>query len=123
MLDAEIKCRLVCIELENGEKEVLRTFLNDEEKYPYEEFCELYHFRWNVEEGYKLCKARAEVEGFPGKTALIVKQDFFAKVFIMSLSALLAFPIRERVINEYKSKGSKHPQKINRTSAMSWPIS
>jgi len=123
MLDTEIKCRLVCIELENGEKEVLCTSLNDMEKYPYEEFCELYHFRWNVEEGYKLFKARAEVERFSGKTALSVKQDFFAKIFIMSLSALLAFPIEERVKKEYKNACSKHPQKINRTSAMSMLMS
>ena len=100
MVDKEIRCRLVCIELENGEKEVLCTSLTDMGKYPYEEFCELYHFRWNIEESYKLFKARAEVERFSGKTALAVKQDFFAKVFMMSLSAVLAFPIEEKVKKE-----------------------
>lgn len=119
ILDKEIKCRLVCVELGNGEKEVLCTSLTDMEKYPHEGFCELYHFRWNVEEGYKLFKARAEVERFSGKTALAVKQDFFAKVFMMSLSAVLAFPIEERVKKEYQQADTKHQQKINRTSALS----
>lgn len=118
MFEKEIRCRLICIELENGEKEVLCTSLTDMKKYPYEEFCELYHFRWNVEEGYKLFKARAEVENFSGKTALAVKQDFFAKVFMMSLSAVLAFPIEEKVKKEYKEAVTKHPQKINRTGAL-----
>jgi len=119
MIDKEIKCRLICIELENGEKEVLCTSLTDMEKYSYEDFCELYHFRWNIEESYKLFKARAELERFSGKTALAVKQDFFSKVFMMSLSAVLAFPIEEKVKKEYQEAGTKHPQKINRTSALS----
>jgi hypothetical protein len=123
MINKEIRCRLVCIELENGEKEVLCTSLTDMEKYPYEEFCELYHFRWGVEESYKLFKSRAEVEKFSGKTALAVKQDFFAKVFMMSLSAVLAFPIEEKVKKEYQKAKTKHPQKINRTSALSMLMS
>jgi Transposase DDE domain len=123
MIGKEIKCRLICIELENGEKEVLCTSLTDREKYPLEEFCELYHFRWGIEENYKLFKARAEVERFSGKTALAVKQDFFAKVFMMSLSAVLAFPIEERIKKEYREEKTKHPQKINRTSALSMVMS
>jgi hypothetical protein len=122
-INKEIQCRLVCIELENGEKEVLCTSLIDMEKYPHEEFCELYHFRWGVEESYKLFKARAEVEKFSGKTALAVKQDFFAKVFMMSLSAVLAFPIEERIKKEYQEAKTKHPQKINRTSTLSMAMS
>lgn len=123
LVDKEITCRLVCIELENGQKEVLCTSLTDMEKYSYDDFCELYHFRWGIEESYKLFKARAEVERFSGKTALAVKQDFFAKVFMMSLSAVLAFPIEEKVKKEYQEAGTKHPQKINRTSALSMLMS
>jgi hypothetical protein len=123
MVNKEIKCRLVYIELENGEKEVLCTSLTDMEKYPHEDFCELYHHRWGIEENYKLFKARAEIERFSGKTALSVKQDFFAKVFMMSLSAVLAFPIEEKVKKEYQQSGTKHPQKINRTSALSMLMS
>jgi len=122
-IDKEIKCRLVCIEIEGGEKEVLCTSLTDMERYPHEDFCELYHFRWGIEEGYKLFKARAEVERFSGKTALSVKQDFFAKTFMMSLSAVLAFPIEEKVKKEYQQANTKHPQKINRTSVLSMLMS
>lgn len=114
----KIRCRLICIELENGKKEVLCTSLLDTEKYTHEDFAELYHFRWNVEEGYKLFKARLEVENFSGKTALAVKQDFYAKVFMMSLCAVLAFPIEEKVKQEFHEEKTKHQQKINRTSAL-----
>jgi hypothetical protein len=114
------ECRLVCVELSNGEKEILCTTLLDEKKYPVDDIAELYHYRWGEEEGYKLFKARMEVENFSGKTATAVKQDFFAKVFIMSLCANLAFPIEEKVRKEYEQeKQQKHAQKINRTNALS----
>jgi hypothetical protein len=81
----------------------------DNEKYPLEDIAELYHYRWNEEESYKLFKARMELENFSGKTALAVKQDFFAKVFIMSLCANLAFPVEEKVKKEYeREKELKH---------------
>jgi len=114
----EITCRLISIDLPNGEKEILCSSLNDMEAYPYKDFAELYHFRWNIEEGYKLLKARAEVENFSGKTARAVKQDFYAKIFATNLCAILAFPVEEKVRAEYDQEKIKHRHKINRTSAL-----
>jgi hypothetical protein len=48
MQDATITCRLIKIELSNGEKEILCTSLIDTEKYLHEEFDKLYHSRWNA---------------------------------------------------------------------------
>jgi hypothetical protein len=119
LIDKEIQVRLVRKDLDNGETEILCTSLLDKKKYTYADLVELYHYRWNIEEGYKLYKARVELENFSGKTALAVKQDFFAKVFTMSLCAVLAFPIEERVKKESGVAFQKHPQKINRTNALS----
>ena len=114
-----IKCRLLKIELDTGEIEILCTSLLDTEKYPYEDFKELYHLRWNEEEAYKLLKNRIELENFTGKTAKAVKQDLFAKIFLMTLTAAYAYPVEERVKEEFKAdKNRKHPQKINRTNAI-----
>jgi hypothetical protein len=117
MANQTIRCRLIRIDLENGEKEILCTSLIDCKKYPYEDFAGLYHYRWNIEEAYKLYKARTDMEDFSGKTAWAVKQDFFAKVFTMSLCAVLAFPIEEKVKREQEKRKNKHQYKINRTSA------
>jgi hypothetical protein len=121
--DKEIKCRLISVILPSGEKEILCTSLLDSDKIPHEEFCELYHYRWNIEEAYKLFKTRAEMEKFSGKTALSVKQDYFAKIFLMNLCAVLSFPIEEKVKKESKEakekNKKKHTYKINRTSALS----
>lgn len=115
----QITCRLIAVDLPNGEKEILCTSLIKKSKYTYNDICELYPHRWSVEEGYKLFKARAEVEYFSGKTARAVKQDFHAKVFMMTLCAVLAFPIEEKVRREHVEQQSKHPRKINRTAALS----
>jgi hypothetical protein len=120
MLDIEITCRLIKVELPTGETEILCTSLTDTQKYPYQEFDPLYHYRWQEEEAYKLLKNRIEIENFSGKTAKAVRQDFHAKVFLMTLCATYAHPIEEKVIQEYKAdQNRKHSQKINRTNAIS----
>ena len=120
MQNGTITCRLLKIVLKTGETEILCTSLTDIEKYPHEEFDPLYHLRWNEEEAYKLLKSRIEVEDFSGKTARAVKQDFHAKIFLLSLCAIYAHPIEERVKAEYKAdENRKYDQKINRTNAIS----
>ena len=120
MQNATITFRLIKIDLPTGEKEILCTSLIESEKYTYEEFDKLYHYRWSEEEAYKLLKSRIELENFSGKTALAVKQDFHAKVFLMTLCAAYAHPIEEKVVEEYKAdQNRKFDQKINRTNAIS----
>jgi hypothetical protein len=114
----EIKCRLLQVELPNGEKMVLCTSLLDKEKYPHEHFADLYHLRWNEEEGYKLYKCRCHLEAFSGKTSVAVKQDFYANVFTMNLCAALAHPIEEKLQKEKEKTNRKHLRKINRTNAI-----
>jgi hypothetical protein len=118
VINKQLCCRLVCVDLGNDEKEILCTSLTNTEEFPVEDFGDLYHFRWGEEEGFKLFKARVEIEKFSGKTALAVKQDFYATVFIMSLCAVLAFPIEEKVRQESLESNNKHMKKINRTSAI-----
>jgi len=66
-----------------------------------------------------MLKSRIEIESFSGKTALAVRQDFYAKMLAITLCSVLAFPIEERITAEYKADESrKHSQKINRTSAV-----
>jgi hypothetical protein len=113
-----VRVRLVVVELDNGELEILCTSLLDKVQYPHSCFKELYHHRWVAEEGYKLLKCRVELEVFSGKTAHAVKQDFYAKVFMMVMCAILSFPIAEQIKKESESKQRKHNHQINRTNAL-----
>lgn len=117
---ATIKCRLVAVELENGEKEILCTSLLDSTHYTISDLKELYHYRWNVEEAYKLYKCRVQLEVFSGKTAHAVKQDFYAKLFMMTICAALSFPIEKKVRQQTTQAGRKHPRQINRTNALAF---
>jgi len=117
--DKALPFRLVKVELENGETEILCTSLLDTQKHDTSEFKELYHHRWSEEEAFKLLKSRVELEDFSGKTAKAVKQDFHAKILMMTLCAAFAHPIEEKVRAEHKeSANRKHAQKINRTNAL-----
>ena len=67
-----------------------------------------------------MLKCRVELERFSGKTARSVEQDFYAKIFLMTLCSAYAFPIDEKVKKEYEeNKKVKHIQKINKTNAVS----
>ena len=76
-----LKLRLIRIELETGEAEILITSLLDQQIHSYDQFAELYHLRWPVEEDYKTMKHWIEIENFSGKSVLSIYQDFHAKVF------------------------------------------
>lgn len=115
--DDIITCRLAVIDINENTKEVLCTSLGSE-KLPYESLAALYHYRWNIEEGYKLYKCRAQLETFSGKTSKAVKQDIYAKVFMMSTMAVLAFPIEEKIRQESAKSTRIHSHKINRTNAL-----
>ncbi|MBU0991792.1 MAG: IS4 family transposase [Proteobacteria bacterium] len=89
-----LKLRLIRVELDTGEAEILITSLLDTQTYPYEQFAELYHLRWPVEEDYKTMKQWIEIENFSGKSVLSVYQDFHAKVFSKNLTSALVYPTR-----------------------------
>lgn len=109
--------RLIRIELDTGEIEVLITSLVDEKKYPYEIFKDLYFKRWPVEVDYLFMKERIETGNFSGKTASSVYQDFHAKVLAKNLTVVLASPAQQVVKNDSEEK--KHDYQINLTQAFS----
>lgn len=120
IIDKPIRCRLIKVMLPTGEIEVLCTSLLDKEKYKFESFGALYNLRWGHEESYKMLKNRAELEKFSGKTAIAIQQDFHSKIFAMTLCAIYAHPIEQRVKEEFKKdENRENDQKINRTNALS----
>jgi len=108
----QIKCRLVKVLDEQGNLQVLCTSLLDSAKYKIADLADLYKLRWGIEEGYKMYKARVQVEAFSGKTATAVKQDIYAKIMMMNLCAALAFPIEEKVVQRISGSKEKQRRKI-----------
>lgn len=119
IIGGQITCRLVKVKLPNGEIEIVCTSLLDNEIFPAECFQALYDCRWDVEEAYKIAKSRIELEDFSGRSARAVKQDFHAKMLLMTLTAIYSFPVAARVEEDFQAgSGRRHDQQINRTQAV-----
>lgn len=95
-----IKVRLVRIELDNGEIEVLLTSLLNEEEISIAYLKELYGLRWPIEDAYKTFKHKVCIGNFSGKSLKAVLQDFYVKIFIMNLTAVGVRPINEALKKE-----------------------
>lgn len=93
--EVRCKCRVVRVELESGETELLLTSLTDEKKFTVEDHKELYGLRWSVEDVFKTFKHKVCIENFSGKSVKAVLQDFYVKIFIMNLTAVMVSPINE----------------------------
>ena len=111
-----LRLRLVRVDLDN-EVEVLITNLLDTDSYPVDEFKDLYHLRWGIEENYKRLKQWGEIENFSGKSALSVKQDFYAKILSSNLTVMLANAAQDQVNETITNR--KLPYQINFAQAFS----
>ena len=111
-----IKLRVVRVDLRN-EVEVLITNLMDVSQYNVDIFKSLYYLRWGIEENYKRLKQWVEIDNFSGKSALSVKQDFYAKIVAMNLTALMAMAAEKTIVKNTKHRKLKY--QINFAQALS----
>jgi len=112
-----IRLRLIRVDLNNGEFEVLITNLMDENAFPVSEFEGLYHLRWGVEENYKRLKQWVEIENFSGKSVLSIKHDFYAKVLTTNLTLMAANAAQLHV--DKATAQRKHDDQVNFAQALS----
>lgn len=108
--------RLVKVELDSGETEVLVTSLLDSKKYPNKLFKKLYSLRWGVERNYNHLKNHIEVENFSGKSVFAVQQDFYANAFIENLRSIISIEAQEE-INELK-EDALYKYKVNKNLSL-----
>ena len=114
-LPLELTVRFVSVRLSTGELEVLATSLLDEQRYPTEEFLEVYHWRWNHETFYGVMKGRLDLENFSGETPEAVRQDFHATLLLCNLESVLATPTQAAL--KEQSAEHKHPKQVNQAEA------
>ncbi len=74
----------------SGTTYILGTTLIDGQKYKAEEFPDIYHSRWGIEELYKVSKVLIDIEDFHGQTERGVKQELFAHFNLITLSRIFA---------------------------------
>lgn len=111
-LSTKMKVRFVQVILENGTVEVLATNVLDSETLKTSDFKELYAKRWGIETYYDLIKNRLNLENFTGLTALAVKQDFYATIFLTNYEAMVTYDLNEEL--RETTQENKYVQKVNK---------
>ena len=112
-----LRARLIRVELESGEVEVLITSLLDTKAYPYRAFAKLYALRWGIKENYKREKQRLEIENFSGRSPWVLLQDFHAKIFAQNLTAI--FVRLAQWLADARYQHRRHGYRINFANALS----
>ena len=110
--ETSIKIRLVRVQLNNGDIEVLATNLYDINKYRTSSFKDLYFKRWGVEVSIGFQKNYQQIEIFSGFSVEAIHQDFYAGIFTLNMHSLLIKQCDEDIqkINQKR----KYDYKINR---------
>ncbi|MBD3808433.1 MAG: IS4 family transposase [Epsilonproteobacteria bacterium] len=112
-LPTMIKIRFVQVVLNNGEVEVLATNVLDNAILQTSDFKELYSKRWGIETYYDLIKNRLGLENFTGLTALSVKQDFYATIFLTNYESAMTYDLNEEL--KESTQDNKYVQKVNKS--------
>ena len=113
-LDEEIGVRLIKVELDNGEVEVLGTSLVDGDSYKAEQFKEIYNRRWAVETYFDRIKNIFEVERFSGQSVVSIEQDFYGVIFLSTLQSILSKEA-EQELKEQSHKPGQYMQQVNQS--------
>jgi hypothetical protein len=92
---APIKVRVVKVTLDTGETELLITTLLDQDAYTTWDIKGLYHLRWGVEECFKKLKPKMKIEQFGCKKVQGVLQEFYAHIFTLNMTSLVAAPAQD----------------------------
>ena len=92
-----IAVRLIRVELESGQVEILITSLLDSKKYPTSEFKKLYFKRWGVETFYDELKNKLRIEHFSGYSNQSILQDFKAALFVSNVQTLIVSELEDEL--------------------------
>lgn len=111
-LPVKMKIRFIQVILENGTVEVLATNILDNAILQTSDFMDLYARRWGIETYYDVLKNRLSLENFTGLTALAVKQDFYATIFLANYEAMLVYDTNLEL--QEKAEDNKYAQQVNK---------
>jgi hypothetical protein len=111
--ETSLSIRVITVRLDNGTRETLLTTLLDRTAFPISDFQGLYAKRWGSESHYDVLKNVLEIENFTGKSALSVRQDFYATVLTNNIRGLIHWDLHEDVEADNHSKARKYSYQLN----------
>lgn len=113
--NSRVKVRLLRIELESGEVEILVSSLLDKKKYRHSCFKELYGKRWGCETQIEKFKNKLQLEIFTGHKPEAIYQDFFATLIVLNLHNLIVRSCDKKLkeINDFRGKPAAVNQNVS----------
>jgi hypothetical protein len=85
-----LKMRLMKYEIQGSLYCLGTTLAEPKHRYPLQDFMDVYHSRWGVEELYKISKRVFLIEDFHARTERGVKQELFAHFALITMNRLFA---------------------------------
>jgi len=85
-----LKMRLIKYMVQGSQYCLGTTLVDAKHRYPLQDFMDVYHSRWGVEELYKTSKRVFLIEDFHAKTERGVKQELFAHFALITMNRLFA---------------------------------
>jgi len=113
---ATLQVRLLRIELDSGETEILMTSLLDRRKFSHKEFKQLYFKRWRVETFYDRFKNIIGVECFSGIIHQFIQQEFNCSLYMSNMQTILTEDAENEALEKYKDRHYQY--KVNRSLAL-----
>lgn len=114
--DSKIRVRLLRVELDGGEAEILMTSLLDGDAHPADGFKELYFRRWKVETFYDRFKNIIGVECFSGTSHQFVQQEFNCALYLSNMQTILTEEAEAEALERYESR--RYEYKVNRSMSL-----
>jgi hypothetical protein len=108
------RVRLVKVELDSGEIEVLATNLLDAEEVTREDLKTLYGLRWGVETFFDRLKNIYEVERFSGERVHSIKQDVYGMLFLATFESVLSKEAEAELARDSEQRAHRYEQQVNR---------
>jgi len=99
-----IGVRLLRVELNSGETEVLITTLLDSHKYPSGLFKKLYFMRWGIETFIDELKNKLKMEHFSGYSDHTIQQDIGCAIFISNLQSVIVSGLDQEIEDQNKQR-------------------
>ena len=107
------KIRLLRIELNTGETEVLATNLFNQNKFPTSDFKDLYAKRWGVETAFDEIKNQLKLGVFSGYKTNVVLQDLWSVFIFYNIRSMFLHKVQNQLDEVKKS------YQVNRNIAIS----
>ena len=111
--------RLIQLKIPGSDKiEYLITNLFDSD-FTKDDFFNIYSMRWGIETKYDDLKNKLRIEDFSGTTPLAIRQDFYATMILLNMTAMLIYDNEDEIERFHNSGSNKYEYKANVNNVIS----